>query len=169
MQMTKGVTNQKLMLVVYNGLVMALYLALSILVAPFASGAIQFRISECLNHVVVFNRKLMWGVVGGVVVFNTFFGYGVIDALYGGGGTLLALTCTALLQKYVKNIKVRLVLNTVFFSASMFLIALMLTQNGEGGFWALYGPLALSEAIVMGISAPIMYVVNKSLRFDERV
>ena len=44
---------------------MALYLALTILVAPVSSGPIQFRISESLNHLVVFNRKLLWGVLGG--------------------------------------------------------------------------------------------------------
>lgn len=46
------------------------------MVSPIAQGPIQFRISESLNHIVVFNRKLMWGVVMGVVMFNLFFSEG---------------------------------------------------------------------------------------------
>ena len=32
-----------------------------------------------------------------------------------------------------------------------------------------YGWLALSEAIIMTISAPIMYFINKSLKFETRI
>ena len=58
MQKTKS--RQRLSVIVVNGIIMALYLALTILVAPVSSGPIQFRISESLNHLVVFNRKLLW-------------------------------------------------------------------------------------------------------------
>ena len=93
--------------IVVNGIVMALYLALTILVAPVSSGPIQFRISESLNHLVVFNRKLLWGVLGGVIVYNAFFGFGIMDVVFGGGQTLLSLGLTALLQNKVKNVKMR--------------------------------------------------------------
>ncbi len=76
MEKSTNLTNQRLRVVAANGIIMALYVAVTVLVAPVASGAIQFRISEGLNHLVVFNRKLMWGVVGGVVVYNLFFGMG---------------------------------------------------------------------------------------------
>ena len=55
-----------------NAIIMGLYVVLS-LVLPFSSGAIQFRLSESLNHLVVFNRKLLWGVFGGVIIYNLFF------------------------------------------------------------------------------------------------
>ena len=57
-----------------NAIIMGLYVVLS-LVLPFSSGAIQFRLSESLNHLVVFNRKLLWGVFGGVIIYNLFFVY----------------------------------------------------------------------------------------------
>ena len=69
--------NRKLRTVLANGIIMGLYIVLSLLVRPVSSGMIQFRISESLNHLVVFNRKLMWGVLGGVIFFNLFFGFGV--------------------------------------------------------------------------------------------
>ncbi len=57
------VERKRVTVVVTNGIIMALYLALTILVSPVASGAIQFRISESLNHLVVFNRKYLWGIL----------------------------------------------------------------------------------------------------------
>ena len=102
--MTKN--HSQLRTLLANALIMGLYVVLS-LVLPVSSGAIQFRLSESLNHLVVFNRKFMWGVLGGVLLFNLFFGYGILDVVFGGAQTFLALAASALLQKKVKNIKTR--------------------------------------------------------------
>lgn len=153
--------------VALNAFIAALYVVLCF-VGP-ASGAIQFRVSEALNHVVVFNRKLLWGVLLGVVIFNQFFGYGLTDTLFGGGQTLLALLLTASLQNFVKNTKIRLALNVVFFTASMFLIAIMLRLTTGAPFWPTYGTLALSEGIIMSISAPIMYFINEKVHFEKQI
>lgn len=170
MQMSTNTQSKHLVAVVMNGLIMALYLALTILVAPVASGPIQFRVSESLNHLVVFNRKLMWGVLGGVVAYNLFWGYGVMDAVFGGGQTLLSLGLTALLYKKVKSTKVRQALNTLFFTVSMFIIAFMLTMSADNeGFWGMYLTLAVSEFIIMAISAPLMYLLDKGIHFAERI
>lgn len=160
--------NNKLYLIIVNAIIMGLYVVLSFIL-PFSSGAIQFRLSESLNHLVVFNRKLMWGVFGGVLVYNLFFGFGIFDVIFGGGQTLLALTLTAFLQNVIKDVKVRMVLNILFFTASMFLIALMLTITLELPFWPTYGTTALSEFIIMTISAPIMYYIDSKLHFAEKV
>ncbi|MFV0560079.1 MAG: QueT transporter family protein [Enterococcus sp.] len=162
-------SSKRLRIVATNGIIMALYLALTILVAPVSSGPIQFRISESLNHLVVFNRKLMWGVVGGVIVYNALFGMGIMDVVFGGAQTLISLALTACLQNYVKNVKVRLALNTLFFTISMILIAYMLVPTGGTAFWTTYGTLAASEFIVMAISAPLMYFLNRSLKFEKRL
>ena len=62
-------TNLKTRGWVLNALVAAIYIVLSIGPASLnlASGAIQFRLSESLNHLVVFDRKYIVGVVTGVV------------------------------------------------------------------------------------------------------
>ena len=79
---SKSSTATNTMALVVNALIAALYIGLCF-IGP-ASGAIQFRISESLNHLVVLNKKLIWGVVLGVVIFNQFFGYGGLDTLFGG-------------------------------------------------------------------------------------
>lgn len=156
-------------IVITNGILMALYLALTILVSPVASGPIQFRISESLNHLVVFNRKYLWGVFGGVVIYNALFGMGILDVVFGGAQTLIALSLTALLQNKVKNVKVRLGLNILFFSVSMALIAAMLYLTAGLPFWVTYGWLAVSEAIIMTVSAPLMYYLDQRLHFNKTI
>ena len=151
-----------------NAIIMGLYVVLS-LVLPFSSGAVQFRLSESLNHLVVFNRKLLWGVFGGVIIYNLFFGFGILDVVFGGGQTLLALLLTASLHKIVPNMKARLALNVLFFTASMFMIALMLMMTADLPFWPTFATTALSEFIIMTISAPVMYWINKTVDFEQRV
>lgn len=168
MQKTTNGQHKRLQVIVANGLIMALYVAVTVLVTPFSSGAIQFRVSEGLNHLVVFNRKLMWGVLGGVLLYNLFFGMGLLDVIFGGGQTLLALSLTAMLQKKVPDVKIRLALNTVFFTISMFLIALMLNLTLALPFWPTYGTTALSELIIMSLTAPVMYAVDKAIQFEKR-
>lgn len=160
--------NSQLFVLMANAMVMALYVVIS-RISPISAGPIQFRLSEGLNHLVVFNRKWLAGVLGGVVIFNALFGYGIWDVVFGGGQTLLALLLTALTEKWVKNIKVRLALNTLFFTASMFLIAIMLHITAELPFWATYGTLALSELIVMSLTAPLMYYLNQRIDFANRI
>lgn len=149
-------------------MIAALYIALTLAVSPVAQGAIQFRISEGLNHLVVFNRKLRWGVLAGVVLFNLFFAeFGLVDVLFGGGQTFIALSLSALMHRYIKSVPKRLVLNIVFFTVSMILIALMLTMMLGLPFWMTYATTALSELLIMSLSAPIMYGVNKVLKLEN--
>lgn len=163
--MTKS--REKTKFLVLNGLIAAMYLALS-LVSPFSQGAIQLRISESLNHLVVFNKKFRWGVVGGVVLYNLLFAeLGWVDVLFGGGQTLLALSLTVLISRVVSDLKVRLILNTVFFTVSMGLIALMLHLYLGLPFWLTYGTTALSEFIMLGLSAPVMHYVGKTLKLTS--
>lgn len=162
---TKSMSNVTILAT--NGIIAALYVVLS-LITPLAAGPVQLRISESLNHLVVFNRKLLWGVFGGCVIYNALFGMGIMDVLFGGGQTLLALAVTAALQQKIKNVKLRLVLNSLFFTASMFLIAIMLHIVSDVPFWPTYGTLALSEFAVMVITAPIMYYLNQKLDFAKR-
>lgn len=157
---------------IINGLIAAIYIVITLVVLPFSQGAVQFRVSESLNHLVVFNKKLMWGVFLGVVMFNLFFSNGgLLDVLFGGGQTLIALLLTAYSEKWIKDIKKRMVFNILIFSVSMVLIAIMICllgnyAIGSAFFWATYGSLFLSELIIMSISAPIMYTVNKFVKFN---
>ena len=73
-----------------SGIIAALYVAVTFLVAPFGFTNIQFRLSEMFNHLVVFNKKYIIGVVLGVFIANLLFSeLGPIDLVFGVGHSFL--------------------------------------------------------------------------------
>lgn len=49
-----------------SAIIAALYIAITMLVAPISFGQVQFRIAEIFNHLIAFNPRFMLGVVLGV-------------------------------------------------------------------------------------------------------
>src|SRR5690625_6782209 len=65
-----------------NGVLAALYIAVTALIAPFGFTNIQFRVSEIFNHLIVFNKKYFWGIIVGVFLSNLFMStLGVYEVL----------------------------------------------------------------------------------------
>ncbi len=58
-----------------NGILAALYIAVSMLIQPFGFTNVQFRISEMFNHLVVFNKKAIYGIVLGVFFNESLFSH----------------------------------------------------------------------------------------------
>ncbi|KRO17253.1 membrane protein [Lacticaseibacillus saniviri JCM 17471 = DSM 24301] len=161
---------------VVNALVVALYLVLSIGPASFnlASGALQFRLSESLNHLVVFSRKYLLGVVIGVMVFNALFSpLGWIDVVFGGGQSLIGLSLVAWLAPKLPKLWQRMGLNVIVMSLTMILIAIEIIWTGHLNFaqvfWPTYLSLILSEGFIMLLSAPIMVAVDRAVHFQKRI
>ena len=88
-----------------NGVLAALYIAVTMIIQPFSFTNIQFRVPEMFNHLIVFNKKYFIGIVIGVFFSNLFFSsLGVYDLLFGVGQSVLALSMTILIARFVKNI-----------------------------------------------------------------
>ncbi|WP_338216621.1 QueT transporter family protein [Lacticaseibacillus salsurivasis] len=157
---------------VTNALIVALYVVLSWAPGVFnlASGAIQFRLSEALNHLVAFDRKYLFGVVVGVIVYNALFSpMGWLDVLFGGGQSLLGLAVVAWAGQHLPKVWQRQALAIVMMTVTMFLIAIELVWTAHLPFWVTYGSLMLSELVIMAISAPVMYVIDKTVHFARYV
>lgn len=69
----------------------ALYVALTMLFAPFSFGVIQFRISELLMLFILIDRRYIVGLTLGVFIANLFSPFGVVDLVFGTTATFLAL------------------------------------------------------------------------------
>lgn len=152
-----------------SGVIAALYVAVSLLVAPLAFSSIQFRISEMFNHLVVFDKKYFFGIIIGVFVVNLFSPLGVIDLFFGVGMSVVALLFTIISAKFIQGIIQRMVCNTIVFALFSFLIAIEL--NIVYGLPFLFGWLtvAVGEIVVMTIGIPIMIALNKRLNFKELI
>ncbi len=107
-----------------NGLLAAMYIAVSMLIQPFGFTNIQFRISEMFNHLIVFNKKYVYGIVLGVFLTNLFFSPMVAyDLVFGVGQSVLSLLITIFSMRYIKNMWARMLVNTLVFTFTMFIIA----------------------------------------------
>ncbi|KGL39606.1 QueT transporter family protein [Listeria sp. SHR_NRA_18] len=150
-----------------NAIVAALYVVVTLVVAPFGFTNIQFRLSEMFNHLIVFDKKYFFGIVVGVLIANFFSPLGWYDWVFGVGQSAISLAIVILLSRYVANVKVRMVLTTLVFSVTMFIIAWELALVLEFPFLYTWLTLAISEFIVLAVGAPIMYYINKRIDFKK--
>ena len=156
---------------ILNAIIGALYTGITLLIAPFGFGAVQFRLSEVLNHLAVFNKKYAIGVSVGVVLTNLILSpFGVYDWIFGVGHTLLSFLVFFILTKHVQSPVKKMIINTVVFSVLSFLIAAMLLLIGaEEVFWITYLTVFLGQFITMSIGIPIMLYLNKKLDFNKQM
>lgn len=158
-----------------NGVIAALYTAVSFLIAPFGFTLIQFRVSEVFNHLIVFNKKYFFGIVTGVFITNLILSPIAVDIIFGVLHSAIALSITIFSAKFISGIFKRMLFNTIVFTATMIIIAFQLSlfadipeYNGIP-FLLIYLTLAVGEFIVMAIGIPIMTALNKRLDFKELI
>ncbi|GIN55959.1 QueT transporter family protein [Lederbergia ruris] len=153
---------------VINSIVGALYIAVTALIHPFGFTNIQFRLSEMFNHLVIFNKKYIFGIIIGVFLANLFFSeLGLYDLIFGVGQSIIALSITIFSGKFIKSIWKRMIFNTCIFSFTMFIIAIELNLALGFPFWFTWVTVAIGEFVVMSIGAPLVIALNKRIHFDK--
>ena len=160
----------KVKMMATSGIIAALYVAVTFLIAPFGFTNIQFRLSEMFNHLVVFNKKYIVGVVLGVFIANLLFSeLGPIDLVFGVGQSVIALSITILSAKFIKGLYQRMFFNTIVFTFTMVLIAWELNIVLEFPFLLTWFFVAAGEFIVMTVGIPIMVALDKRLNFSKLI
>lgn len=160
----------KMKILTVNAIIAALYVVLGMVVAPISFMALQFRLPEIFNHLIVFNKKYFWGIIIGVFIMNLFFsGLGWIDLVFGVGQSVISLLIMIGISKYVKGIIPRMIINTILFSITMVFIAWELFLALDYPFLETWLFAFASELIVMGIGIPLMYILNKRLNFRKMI
>ena len=155
---------------VTNVIIAALYVVLTLISSPIAYGAVQFRISEVLNHLVVFNKKYIVGILIGVVIANLFSPLLPYDLIFGVLHSLIALLTTIFINRYVKKLYGKMTVNVISFALYSFIIAFELyIFAGVTAFWYTWFTVALGEVVVMGIGAPIMKLINERVDFNAQM
>ncbi|MBS4179342.1 QueT transporter family protein [Lederbergia citrea] len=154
---------------VVNAIIAALYIAVSAVIAPFGFTNIQFRVSEMFNHLVVFNKKYIFGIVIGVFLTNLFSPLGVYDLVFGVGQSILALSITIVSARFIKGIWMRMIFNTVIFTFTMFIIAIELNLVLGLPFLFTWLTVAIGEFVVMIVGAPLMIALDKRINFEKLV
>lgn len=148
-----------------NALIATLYFVISLVVAPFGFLNIQFRISELFNHFIVYNKKFFGGIILGVFLTNLLISQNKVDIIFGVAHSLLSLTITLLLARFIKNKVTLMLVNSLVFSFNMYIIAYMLKVYFElpGTFLFLWVTSGISEFITMLVAIPIILFLNKQI------
>ncbi|MED4403559.1 QueT transporter family protein [Metabacillus fastidiosus] len=159
----------KVKTLVVNGLLAAIYIVVTMLIQPIGFGNIQFRIPEIFNHLIVFNKKYIYGILLGVFLANLFFSPMKVDVIFGVGQSLIALLITIVTARYIKGIWMRMFINTIVFSFTMFIIAfeLYIFTDLDLPFSLLWLTTAIGEFVVMFAGAPIIIAINKRIHFEK--
>ncbi|QFG00246.1 QueT transporter family protein [Psychrobacillus glaciei] len=152
-----------------SGIIAALYVAVSLLVAPFGFTAVQFRISEMFNHLVVFNKKFFFGIVLGVFVTNIFSPMAAYDLIFGVAHSVISLSITIFASKFIKGHIPHMVFNTLIFTVMTFIIAFELQLAFDLPFFYTWLTVAAGEFAVLAVGIPVMTALNKRLNFKTLI
>lgn len=83
-----------------TGITAAVYIVATLMIAPFAYGDIQFRLSEILVLLAFIDKKYSAGLILGCMFSNFFSPLGVVDVVFGTMGTV----CTTFAVSRTKNL-----------------------------------------------------------------
>lgn len=155
---------------VINGILADLYIAVSMLIQPFGFTNIQFRVSEMFNHLIVFNKKYIFGILLGVFLTNLLFSpMKAYDLIFGVGQSLIALTITIICCRFIQSIWKRMLVNILAFTVTMFIIALELNLAfGLPIMWT-WLTTAIGEFAVMAIGAPLILAIHRRVNFEKLI
>lgn len=136
-------------------IVAALYVVLTVGLAPLSYGNIQFRVSEVLTLFAFINPMYIPGLVIGCVISNLFSPLGIIDVVVGSFATFISLYC----MTKTKNIFVAslfpVIFNGIFVGLELyylFSLPLLLTM----------AQVAIGEFVVVSLCGVAMFKVMMS-------
>ncbi len=158
--------NKKIKIICLCAAVAALYAVLTMLTAPIAFGAIQFRVSEALCVLPFFVPQTAWGLFAGCLISNIMSG-NIFDIIFGSLATLLAAGCTAIIGKRRKSALLACLMPVIF---NGIIVGAVITYAYEGG--GFLGSLRLFAVNALWVSigeAAVMFILGYPLiKFIEK-
>ena len=143
------------------GVVAGLYVAITLLLAPFSFGAVQLRLSE------LFNKRYIWAVTLGCAIANLTSPLGVVDVIFGSLGTLVMTSLSYYLTRNVESVPKKLAICVIICALMSWSVALELYFVSKAPFWMTYLTVGIGELISMAIGAIIVYGISKVVDLSE--
>lgn len=89
-----------------TAIVAALYVVLTLVVAPIAFGMVQFRISEIMVLLAFYDKRYSWGLILGCFIANCFSPLGIYDIVFGTIATAFSVGGIIMIRKiFGSNLK----------------------------------------------------------------
>ena len=96
------------------GIIAGLYVALSVLVLPLASGAIQIRFGEAMTLLPLFFPEACISLFVGCIIVNVISGCALLEVIIGAVITLMAGVLTAIIGKVIKKKVLKIIVGGIF-------------------------------------------------------
>ena len=142
------------------GLVAAIYMAITLIGAPFAFGSVQFRVSEALMLMCFYNRDHIVSLSVGCFLANIFSTVGPVDTLVGTAATLIAGICIYIFRK--EGSATRLLLCSLFpviFNALFVGAEITLLSPEPVSFWLMAAGVAFGELICVTVIGTTLFKI----------
>lgn len=153
--------------IVESAIIAALYAALTWVFAPISYNAIQFRISEVLVLIVIFNRKYAFALILGCFIANTTSSLGWYDMVFG----TLATTIAIIPMLFIKKIYISAifpVLSNMFIVPLELALAFGMEMLEPAVFFYNVATVGIGEAVVLYfIGIPLMISISKDETLTE--
>lgn len=96
------IRNRSLRFIVQSSIIAAIYITITLIIAPISSGLTQLRVSEALTLLPCFTPAAIPGLFVGCFLANLITGAFWLDIIFGSLATLMAATLTYFIYKYIK-------------------------------------------------------------------
>lgn len=150
---------------VRTALIAALYVTLTVAFSAISYGPIQFRVSEALILLPLWNHRWTPGIVLGTIIANFFSPLGLIDVLFGSLATFLGIVAMVKVAKMASPLY-SLICPVL---ANAYLIALELRIVYSLPFWESVIYVGISEAIIVLISYFLISNLAKNSHFRKMI
>lgn len=148
------------------GVSAALYIVLTLVAAPVAFDAVQFRVSEMLMLLCFYDKDYIISLTIGCFISNLFSSLGMIDMIFGTSATLLAAVCIYVFRKKI-NLPVASIFPVVF---NALIVGLEIKIVAGDPFWVNAGFVALGEFTVVSVCGVIVFkLLEKNKRFMKMI
>lgn len=97
-----------------TALIAAIYAVVTLAIAPFAYGSIQFRVSEILVLLAIFDPLYIGGLTLGCLIANLLGPNGPMDVIFGTLATFISVYAIYLTGKLIKNYKIKLLVASIW-------------------------------------------------------
>lgn len=149
-----------------TAIIAAIYAVVTIAIAPFAYGNIQFRISEILVLLAVFDPLYIGGLTLGCLIANLLGPNGPMDVVFGTLATFISVYAIYLTGKVIKHYKLKLLIASIW--PTIFngvIIGIMLNKLYGLPLWLTMGEVALGELVVITfIGVPLFLVAGSRFK-----
>ena len=149
-----------------TALIAAIYAVVTLAIAPLAYGNIQFRISEVLVLLAVFDPLYIGGLTLGCLIANLLGPNGPMDVIFGTLATFISVYTIYLTGKLIKNYKIKLLVSSIWPTVfNGLIIGWLLNKLYELPLILSIGEVALGELVVITcIGVPLFLMAGSRFK-----